>query len=166
MDRPASVLIQINNSFFDSIMRLYQKSFMTFVLLRMDNRGNVLYAGSHLRIIVYRKKTGKLESYSTQGFWLGVNRLEQNRERNLESQFKLETGDLVILYTDGFTEAENKEGRHFGLEGLFRAIEVGLKSNEENLEALQAAVLKEFRAFTGDREPTDDLTLLTIRRSG
>ncbi len=94
MDRPASVLIQINNSFFDSIMRLYQKSFMTFVLLRMDNRGNVLYAGSHLRIIVYRKKTGKLESYSTQGFWLGVNRLEQNRERNLESQFKLETGDL------------------------------------------------------------------------
>ncbi len=166
MDRPSEALIQINNAFFDSIKGLFQKSFMTFVLLRMDSEGNVVYAGSHLSILVYRKADACLESYSTQGFWLGVNRLQSGRERNLESEFKLDVGDLVFLYTDGFTEAQNREGKPFGMDGLFRAIDEGLKQDHEKLEEVQSAILGEFQAFIGGREPEDDLTLLTIRRSG
>lgn len=165
MDRPSEALIQINNAFFDSIKGLFQKSFMTFVLLRMDSEGNVVYAGSHLSILVYRKADACLESYSTQGFWLGVNRLQSGRERNLESEFKLDVGDLVFLYTDGFTEAQNREGKPFGMDGLFRAIDEGLKQDHEKLEEVQSAILGEFQAFIGGREPEDDLTLLTIRRS-
>ncbi|MCB1170564.1 MAG: SpoIIE family protein phosphatase [Leptospiraceae bacterium] len=165
MERPSHALIQINNQFFDSVKRLFQRSFMTFVLLRMDSGGNVVYAGSHLRILVFRKDTGKLESYTTQGFWLGVNRLEVGRERNLESRFKLNRGDLVFLYTDGFTEARNARGAYFGLEGLFRAVSLAIGRNSEDLESIHTSIMDEFHRFMGDREPDDDLTLLTIRRS-
>lgn len=165
MNRASDVLIQINNSFFESIMRLFQKSFMTFVLLRMDNRGNVVYAGSHLSILVYRKATDRLESYSTQGVWLGVNRLEAGRDRNLESEMKLLPGDIVFLYTDGFTEARNRAGIPFGLDGLLGAIQKGLTKDHEVLEEIQSTILGEFQRFMDDREPEDDLTLLTIRRS-
>lgn len=166
LDRPAHALIQINNQFFDSVKRLFQKSFMTFVLLRMDAHGNVVYAGSHLRILVYRKASGKVESYTTQGFWLGVNRLELGRERNLESRFKLEMGDVVFLYTDGFTEARNSRGDHFGLDGLFRAVGLALGRNPEDLSQMHATIMEELQRFMGNEEPEDDLTLLTIRRSG
>ena len=165
IEQPARALIEINNSFFDSIKTLFQKSFMTFVLLRMDRNGNVLYAGSHLRIIVYRKDGKKLESYPTQGFWLGVNRLEPGRERNLESSMRLQKGDLLILYTDGFTEARNARGDQFGIDGLYRAIGLALEKGTENLSAVQTSILNEFQRFVADQELEDDLTLLTVRRS-
>ncbi len=73
---------------------------------------------------------------------------------------KLEPEDVLVLYTDGVTEAENVVQELFGEERLRQTIaEVRTRSAAEILAAIMAAV----HAFTGDTPQSDDITLMVIR---
>ena len=71
----------------------------------------------------------------------------------------LEAGDLLVLYSDGVTEAVSKTGEEFGDCRLRVEIE---SRSEETLAEIQAGVLKAVRNWAGD-ELEDDLTLLMVR---
>jgi len=78
-----------------------------------------------------------------------------------EAQVALGAGDLVVLYTDGISEAANVAGEQFGEERLCAAVESmprGLPARDV-AERLHGAL----RDFLGEREPQDDLTLLVLR---
>ena len=66
-------------------------------------------------------------------------------------------GDTVVLYTDGITEARNAERRMLGMERWSRIVERG-KWKVESL-------LGEVSAFIGQAEQTDDITLMTVRKT-
>lgn len=69
-------------------------------------------------------------------------------------------GDILVLYTDGITEAENADLEMFGPERLERIILASsrLPANEVIQEILNAV-----RSFTGDHPQSDDITLMVIR---
>jgi sigma-B regulation protein RsbU (phosphoserine phosphatase) len=74
----------------------------------------------------------------------------------------LDPGDLVVLYSDGITEAGIMEAEPFGesrLEALIAA------QREKPLADIQQAVLTAVHDWSG-REPEDDMTLLLVRASG
>jgi sigma-B regulation protein RsbU (phosphoserine phosphatase) len=72
----------------------------------------------------------------------------------------LEPEDVLVLYTDGVTEAENAVQELFGEERLRQTItEVRTRSAAEILAAVLAAV----HAFTGSTPQSDDITLMVIR---
>jgi phosphoserine phosphatase RsbU/P len=69
-------------------------------------------------------------------------------------------GDLLILYTDGITEAENAQQEMFGLERLKeRILALRTLSSPDIIEGILTAV----RTFTGDYPQSDDITLMVIR---
>lgn len=69
-------------------------------------------------------------------------------------------GDLLILYTDGITEAENAQQEMFGLERLKNVIHTShTLSPAEIIEEILTSV----REFTGDHPQSDDITLMVIR---
>jgi sigma-B regulation protein RsbU (phosphoserine phosphatase) len=75
------------------------------------------------------------------------------------SEVQIAPGDVLVIYTDGITEAENAEGEQFGEGRLLRTIFVNLRlSPPLLLEAILAAAL----AF-GGVEMRDDLTLVVAR---
>lgn len=157
---PAEVFHHLNNSFLGSIVGLKNQSFMTFVILRLCANGEVRYCGRHLSFLIHRKAGNIIEELQTEGSWLGVRRLRENEFPS--RSFFLETGDTLLLYTDGCTEAENHLGKRYGLEGLKRDF---LKQAEfENLSSVNRSLQSAVLQFTGKNQLDDDLTLLTIRR--
>jgi len=69
-------------------------------------------------------------------------------------------GDLLILYTDGITEAENNQLDMFGLDQLKKVI---LASHTLPSRDIIEAILAAVRSFTGDQPQSDDITLMVIR---
>jgi serine phosphatase RsbU (regulator of sigma subunit)/class 3 adenylate cyclase len=76
---------------------------------------------------------------------------------------QLHPGDLVVMFTDGLTEAENSNGEFYGEERLIASIQkhtTSIQSTEEMMELL----LADLHAFTGEQLNTDDLALVMIYR--
>lgn len=75
---------------------------------------------------------------------------------------QLQKDDIIFLYTDGVTEAENKDKQLFGNEATQRAVLSAAKS--KTMKVLNANVLGAVRSFVDGTEQSDDLTMLCIKR--
>ncbi|MEX1317732.1 MAG: SpoIIE family protein phosphatase [Synechococcaceae cyanobacterium] len=80
--------------------------------------------------------------------------------RSMETH--LEQGDLLFAYTDGITEAEDGDGRPFGIEGCQRLL--GTLHNAA-LPGILDALRSELHSFSQGRSLEDDCTLLLLRRT-
>ncbi len=70
-------------------------------------------------------------------------------------------GDMLLLYTDGVTEAISPQGVEFGVENLEAAMRAAA---EQPSEQVILSVAQTQQAFTGGNEQYDDFTLLVLRR--
>jgi serine phosphatase RsbU (regulator of sigma subunit) len=72
-------------------------------------------------------------------------------------------GDVIVLFTDGITEAMDMEGEMFGDGALAH-----LLSSHQALGAagIRERVLRDVRAFVGDAEPHDDMTMVVLKIGG
>jgi serine phosphatase RsbU (regulator of sigma subunit)/pSer/pThr/pTyr-binding forkhead associated (FHA) protein len=73
----------------------------------------------------------------------------------------LDTGDLLVLYTDGVNEAENSEEDQYGIE---RLVTVCRDNLDRSLVELAAAIEEDLSLFAGDVPFADDRTTVLIRR--
>jgi serine phosphatase RsbU (regulator of sigma subunit) len=78
-----------------------------------------------------------------------------------ERTITIASGESLLLYTDGLTEAFNLEGDMFGEERLLRAIGWQASTSAEDMLKTVETALDEFIA---DAPPSDDLTMLAVRR--
>ncbi len=74
----------------------------------------------------------------------------------------LAPGDMLVLYTDGVTEAQNAQETFFGKERLLEVVRTNLGQPAQNV---QNALLAEVHEFVGDAPQFDDITLMVIVRS-
>jgi phosphoserine phosphatase RsbU/P len=74
---------------------------------------------------------------------------------------QLQPGDTMLLYTDGLIEAQNGAGADYGLERL-RAF--ALAPLPDTPRAVVAKCMQDLGRFLGSRQPTDDVTLMAMRR--
>ena len=79
------------------------------------------------------------------------------------STMTLSPGDAVVIYTDGVTEAENGTQEQFGIE---RLREVFADAPPSNARKDNTAVFQAVKIFVGDAPQFDDITCLTLYRSG
>jgi sigma-B regulation protein RsbU (phosphoserine phosphatase) len=74
---------------------------------------------------------------------------------------ELNPGDLLLIYTDGLTEAESGAGEQFSLSGC---MEVLRREGQSPLSQLLDELRQEVRRFSGRDTLDDDFTLLALRR--
>ncbi len=77
---------------------------------------------------------------------------------------RLTEGDMLILYTDGVTEAFNPEEKLFGLEGLKRAV-TAARASAATPEAMMNAIFEAVERHADGAEQSDDITLLILKRT-
>jgi phosphoserine phosphatase RsbU/P len=77
-----------------------------------------------------------------------------------ESELSLETGDVLIIYSDGVVESRDESGDDFGLK---RLAEVGRANAARSAEEIVAAISKAVEDFSGRSSPSDDRTIIVIR---
>ncbi|MEX2261767.1 MAG: SpoIIE family protein phosphatase [Bryobacteraceae bacterium] len=78
-----------------------------------------------------------------------------------EERIRLDSGDLLVAYTDGITEPENEYGEMFGEE---RLTDLLVKHWRESGEAITARIMEAVLQWTGSPELQDDMTVLLARR--
>jgi len=85
--------------------------------------------------------------------------LDQTKEYR-DSYMKVESGDILILYSDGVVEAFNPEEEFFEEKRLIQTVQENFQLS--SLEIIQQ-VCKSIREFTGEKPLTDELTLVIAR---
>ncbi|MFQ3581911.1 MAG: GAF domain-containing SpoIIE family protein phosphatase [Chloracidobacterium sp.] len=77
----------------------------------------------------------------------------------IECYRALQPGDIVVLYTDGVTEAE-RDGEEFGTERLLATVQ---RHRQASAQEIVQAVYREAQAFAGSSALGDDLTVVIIK---
>jgi len=151
---PKAVMNVLN----DIVMKTAPKRIlMTFFFGLLDPETQTLRFSSagHLDPYVYRAATKRLEALSSWGFPLGVRRREAFTEHSVE----FESGDRLILYSDGLIEAIDDDGDPYGFERFEKTI---LSCGHMHAEDIKKTLLNSIRKFTRNRPPEDDQTLVVV----
>jgi sigma-B regulation protein RsbU (phosphoserine phosphatase) len=74
---------------------------------------------------------------------------------------QLALGDILILYTDGITDAEDGKGTFFGQERLLGSVQANLGPSAQEM---QDALMAEVHEFVGDAPQFDDIALMVLVR--
>jgi sigma-B regulation protein RsbU (phosphoserine phosphatase) len=109
--------------------------------------------------VCWRAATATTELLRTPGTFLAIT--DDIDHVNTEQRWQLAAGDLMVLLTDGVTEAENSAGKPFGYEGVLEAVEARAT---QPVAVIQNAL---FDAVT-KHSPTlaDDCTIVVLRYVG
>ena len=79
-----------------------------------------------------------------------------------QSTLQLDKGDMLVLFTDGVTEAFNTSGEMFDEKGLETTLEN--KGAGKSSHDICQEILKDVNDFSGKEPQSDDITLMAIRR--
>ena len=153
---PAQVLAATNATMYDDLSRA--ELFITVFHTSYDKETRTLtYAnGGHNPPFLWRAAEGKCISLDADGMLLGILEDVDYEERIIE----LQPGDILVLYTDGVTEARNEAGEFFGEERLRRAIEEGSGlSPAELLDDLYRRIYEHSKGVP----QRDDITLVVMK---
>jgi PAS domain S-box-containing protein len=160
---PRELLSTLNQVLYENIRtRLEQKHHVTLTLLRYrpcPRGGRFSYAGAHEEMVVWRHDTRRLELIPTPGTWLGARpRIDHTTANHM---LELHERDVLVLYTDGVTEAMDARRRQYGLERLGQVI---ADHHDVSMGRLCQAILESVRAWMA--EQLDDISIVAIRQKG
>lgn len=132
--------------------------FVTLFYAILDIRNKTLTfinAGHNPPLLLHHGSDG-INLLKARGIALGV-----IDEVDLESvEVRLDHGDLVVLYTDGVTEATDEHDREYGVERLTSIIH---KSRHLPAKEIITSIVSDIAAFAGTRPQFDDITLMILK---
>ncbi|MDD2762541.1 MAG: SpoIIE family protein phosphatase [Opitutaceae bacterium] len=163
-DSPAGVLRAVNRAMAGDVCR---GMFITLIYAVIDaERGTVTFAraGHELPLLSRRDPaTGQAvsEFIGSEGMPVGMVEAEMFDGTIADHTIPFLPGDVLVLYTDGITEAVNDEEQEFSGSRLADALRIlrGRGAGE-----ITAGILDHVRRFTGRDHHRDDLTLVTVKR--
>ena len=156
---PVKFLNTLNRTIYDNVKRMKSSKNLSLALLDYHD-GKLSLSGQHEEMIVVRSD-GKVERFDTidLGFPIG---LEADIAKFVDNaQVQLNLGDVVVLYTDGITEADNMTKEQYGLERLCRVISQNIAKTSTEI---RQAVIEDVRFHIGEQRVYDDITLVVLKQ--
>jgi serine phosphatase RsbU (regulator of sigma subunit) len=157
---PRALLVELNDLLAD---HLDNRSFitMTYAVIDLDAGTLTMARAGHTPLLFCSK--GHSQVVIPDGMVLGLRlpgALRRFGEIIKEHTQPIGHGDVIVLYTDGITEAMNAEGDLFGDEALAGVVRshCGLDSS-----GIRERILRDVRAFVGEAEPHDDMTMVVVK---
>ncbi|MGL4377758.1 MAG: AAA family ATPase [Microcoleaceae cyanobacterium] len=149
----------LNRTLYGNIERMNSEKNMTLAIIDYA-KGVVKLSGQHEEMIVVRAD-GVVEKFDTMdlGFPIGLD--TEIADCIAQTTVQLNSQDVVILYTDGITEAENIDKELYGLAKLCQIVgeNRGLSAQE-----IRQAVIDDVRQFIGNQKIFDDITLVVLKQ--
>lgn len=137
-------------------------NYMSGLLFRIVGDKIEFVNAAHPYPFIYRKKENKVKLFEdtneTRGTAIGITYLEP---QFFSDFIEISSGDEIVLYTDGITEAKNANREEFGYDRFRKVLQ---KNINKNLKDQISAIIKEIEDFTGTQKLEDDITILILRR--
>lgn len=155
------ILVQINR-FLNQ--RMGMQRFMTLVMLRWDELKQKMYyiGAGHEHVLVYRAATKKVDVIRSGGIALRM--IPDISKIVKEQPVEFEKDDVIVLYTDGITEAKNKENEMYGIKRLVASLERNGRFSTS--EKVFDNLTKDFRDFVDEYVQADDITMIVVKNTG
>jgi serine phosphatase RsbU (regulator of sigma subunit) len=156
---PGRFFSALNQMVFHNVQRMNVEKSLTLAFV--DYKENQLYlSGQHEEMIVVRN--GELELIDTIDLGFPIGLVDEDIAKFVKQvTVPLNAGDVVVLYTDGITEAFNSQDQEYGLEQLALVIK---QNYQKTALEIQQAVIKDVRQFIGTQKVFDDITLLVLKQ--
>lgn len=136
---------------------------MTLLMLRYDEDTQKFYmtGAGHEYLLIYKQSTGQVIRIQSGGMALGM--AKDISKALKETELEIAPGDMLILYTDGITEAKNasqSDGLLYGVDRLTQAI---TGAQYKTAQGVFNSVTSDLSRFMGyQHRQYDDITLLVI----
>ena len=139
-----------------------KKVFVTMALGFLDAEKRLLQCvrAGHNPVVWRQASQGVTTLVSPGGLGLGITAGKVFGAQLKMVELQLSQGDAVVFYSDGITEAMNRNLEQFGEERLMEAVE---KADKLDAAAARDSILSTVRAFLDGVHPQDDMTLVVLR---
>lgn len=152
---PSKVIDSVNRVIRENLSRLGSDLYMTLMALHL-NGNQVTVAGKHQDLIIYRSASNKTETVSTNGTWIGIT---DNMGRFLKDiTIDFAPGDIILLFTDGITEAMDENGEMYGQQRLEQALN---RYADFPVGKLLTKIISDVQNYQEDQ--LDDMTLAVLK---
>jgi len=156
-ESPQELLIRANRSLNGNIDR---KSFVSMIYATVDvERGVLFFARAGHCPMLYASK-GKAELMRPEGLGLGLDSGTVFEDVIEEKQITLSQNDVCVFYTDGITEARNRNGEEFGYNRLMQLV---AEAQHKRASEIRSDIITALRQHTGNETELDDITMVVMK---
>ena len=143
--------------------RIKQNMMMTCVMLRWDaTTKKIYYTGAgHEFVLVYKEKENKV--YKVKSGWVALGMIKDSSKILKEQQISFAPGDVILIYTDGISEARYRSEQNGILFGVDRIIESILKLDVKTAENIFRKITIDLSSWMGYKYiQYDDISLVVV----
>lgn len=155
---PKEIIINLKKTFSEKLLPEY---FLTLITASISNDGTItMCKAGHPPVLHYKKDVNEIDTINIKGMGIGLKDKGIFEKTIEEKSIKPNSGDVLLFYTDGITEAMNKFKAEFGMDRLKRVLEesANLPANEIKQKILQSVYF-----FRGEAPQFDDITLVVLK---
>ncbi len=150
----------INRLLYDFRLKTLDNRIMSLLILKYLGDGEFVMTGQHESLLIFRAD-GTVQNIDSleYGMYAG---LDENVSPYLKLfTFHLDVNDVLLLYTDGITEAVDAKENQFTAQGIINA---ALPVLGGSAEAIQSAVMAACQKHVGDARRFDDLSIVVVKK--
>jgi serine phosphatase RsbU (regulator of sigma subunit) len=143
---------------------LEKRSFITasYFWINTNEHSLEFSRAGHVPALLFEQKSGKVQLLEESGMGLGILRNSTYNKYVSSRTLPYNSGDVLVLCTDGITEAKSPKNQQFGLERLVEALE---KHNTGTAAKIKTEIIGELDKFLGGMKLDDDYTLVVVKFS-
>jgi serine phosphatase RsbU (regulator of sigma subunit) len=158
--KPAEILSETNTLFYDNVERGH---FISMIFGTLDSAKNefIFARAGHNPVLLMIGRSNEVKWFTPKGVGIGI--LENQRFQAVirEEKILLQSGDILILYTDGYPEAMNESLQEFGENQLQQIID---KYRSLEPEQIILHLENAIKIWEGKKPSIDDRTIIVIKR--
>ena len=157
---PSEALAQVNRHLFPDVREDMFVS-LAYVILDAGSGDLCMSRAGHDAPLMFRSNTRSVEWIKPPGLAIGIDEGDVFERVTKDLPLHMESGDCLLLYTDGVCEAVDKNDHEFGSKRLEDEF---LKSAPMGAEAVVSSIREAVSSFAGDLPQMDDITLIAIEK--
>lgn len=157
---PAQFMIKANSALGKCLERNHFITASIFLINIAEQKICHSRAG-HVPTLLYKAKEAKSDYLFFDGLGLGILRNKQYENHVQEETFAYESGDILVLITDGIVEAKNQKGQQFGFERIRSLVEI---HHDKSPKEIQNQLIDSLHVFVGgDGMIEDDYSMMVVK---
>jgi len=154
---PAETLTILNNFLFEDLDKSDYFITLFYLQYNITNQQLSFANAGHPPPLLHSRFQSKCRQLDAEGLILGVHKNVVFEEKTTT----LSQGDIILLYTDGLTEAENPQGDFFGLQ---RVSNILIEHAQQSPQVIIDGLLDQLKQFCRSESFNDDITLMIFKR--
>jgi phosphoserine phosphatase RsbU/P len=132
----------------------------TFFVINTQQKKVRYSRAGHCPVLYYHAAQDSVEYLKDKGIALGMVRNKSYANFIQPNEFDYKSGDIMVLYTDGITEAKDKKGEEFGYDRLTQVL---MEVKDLSPKLIQDHMINRLYEFSGTSNINDDYTTMIVK---